>query len=347
MDKTEVNIFQFSNTDYLYLLLIIPAIILIFTILRMWRKRSLQNFGDWGVISNLMPDYSFIRPIIKFTLVVIALAAIIFAIAGPRYGEKLKEQKRKGVELIIALDISNSMLAEDIKPNRLENAKRAIWQLTNELDNDKIGLITFAGNSYIQVPITADYAVTRLMVSAVTPDMIEKQGTAIGSAIDLALNSFGPNEDESKVLVIITDGENHEDDPVEMAAEAADRGIVVHTIGMGLPKGAPIPKPNSNDFWKDREGSVVVSKLDEKTLQEIAAAGNGIYIRANNTSTGLKQLFREVEKMDKMEFNAIVYDEFNEQFGLVAGIALFILFIEMMILGKRNKIFRNLKLFEP
>ena len=339
--------FQFAHKEYLFLLIIIPLIIILFLISRYLRKKALHKFGNTNIIAQLMPEVSHSRPVLKSIIVLFAVTSLI-AIAGPQLGSKLQDVKRKGVELIIALDISNSMLATDIKPNRLEHSKRAISKLLDKLQNDKIGLIVFAGDAYVQLPMTTDYAAAKMFLSTINTKMISNQGTAIGSAIDLAIKSFTSETDKNKALIIITDGENHEDNAIAKAAEAAEQGIIVHTIGMGLPKGAPIPigRPGSSNFRTDRTGQVVISKLDETLLQQIASAGQGKYIRANNSKTGLKKLFEEINNMNKTEIESSVYSEYDEQFQYFLGFALLLLFLDFLILGRKNKYFRNVNLFE-
>ena len=340
--------FQFAHKEYLYLLLIIPIIILLLIISRYLKRKAIEKFGNTQTLLPLIDMVSFSRPIIKSIIILLAISSLIIAIAGPQIGSKLQDVKRKGVELIIALDISNSMLATDIKPNRLEHSKRAISKLLDKLHNDKIGLIVFAGDAYVQLPMTTDYAAAKMFLSTVNTKMISNQGTAIGSAIDLATKSFTSETDKNKALIIITDGENHEDDAIAKAADAAEKGIIVHTIGMGLPKGAPIPigRPGSSNFRTDRTGQVVISKLDETLLQQIASAGHGKYIRANNSKTGLKKLFEEINNMNKTEIEASVYSEYDEQFQYFIGFALLLLFLDFLLLNRKNKYFKNVNLFE-
>ena len=226
--------FRFGNPEYLYLLLIIPVLILLFGLAQYYKKKALAKFGDMSVIEQLMPFVSKSRPVLKFVFLTIAIIAIILALADPQFGSKLEKVKRKGAEIIIALDVSNSMLAEDIKPNRLERAKQAISKLVDNMENDRIGLIVFAGDSYIQVPVTSDYTAAKMFLSSINTKIVSKQGTAIGSAIDLAMNSFTPESDMEKALIIITDGENHEDDAIKPAELAYEKGIAIHTIGMGV-----------------------------------------------------------------------------------------------------------------
>ena len=339
--------FRFAHPEYFYLMLVIPAFVVLFILSRLSRLRSLRLFGDRALIAQLMPSASANRPFIKFTIWMLALAFIIGALAQPQFGSKLVTSKRKGVELIIALDVSNSMMAEDIKPNRLDRAKRAIAKLTERLRNDKIGLIVFAGQAYVQLPITTDYVSAKLFLDAINTGIVPVQGTAIGAAIQMAMKSFTPEFTGSKAVIVITDGENHEDDAVGAAKEALEKKIIVHTIGMGLPQGAPIPigGPGSRDFLKDKQNNIVVTKLDENMLTQIATAGGGTYIRANNAEVGLNNLFNEIEKMEKSELNSRDYSEYNDQFPLFLLLAFILILIDFMILDRKNKWLRNFRLF--
>ena len=339
--------FRFAHPEYFYFLLVIPVFTVFFILSRMYRRRSLRIFGDHELIIQLMPSTSTTRPIIKFSLWMFALYFIITALAQPQFGSKLLTSKRKGIELIIALDVSNSMMAEDIKPNRLERAKRAIAKLTERLRDDKLGLIVFAGQAYVQLPITTDYVSAKLFLDAINTSIVPVQGTAIGAAIEMATKSFSPNFVGSKAVIVITDGENHEDDAVGAAKTALGKKIVVHTIGMGLPQGAPIPMgtEGSRDFLKDKNNNIVVTKLDENMLTQIAAAGRGIYIRANNAEVGLNNLFNEIEKMEKTEMDSREYSEYNDQFPLFLTLALAMILIDFLILDRKNKWLRNFRLF--
>jgi Ca-activated chloride channel family protein len=341
--------FRFANNEYLYFLLIIPLLIIIYAISRQIRKRNINAYGNIHILSQLMPDASEGRPVVKFSLLLFALTWIIFSLARPQFGSKLEEIKRKGIEIVIALDVSNSMMAEDIQPSRLERAKQAISKLIEKLQDDKIGLIVFAGDSYTQIPITSDYSSAKMFLSAISTEIVPRQGTAIGSAIDLGMNSFTPDMEASKVLIVITDGENHEDDAIETAKKAAGKGIIVHTIGIGLPKGAPLPVYTSTGqkvFRKDKNGNTIISKLDESMLQQIAAAGKGVYIRSTNTRLGLNALFDEINKMEKQEFEARIYSDYDERFQYMIGMALFFLLLEFIILERKNKYLKNIKLFK-
>jgi Ca-activated chloride channel family protein len=335
--------FRFAHPEYFYTLLVIPVLMILFIFSRIVRNKSLKRFGEKDLVEQLTPSVSTGRPFVKFLLWMLVLVLIVFALAQPQFGSKLQTTKKKGIEIIVALDVSNSMKAEDIKPNRLERAKRAIAQLTERLQNDKIGLIVFAGQAYVQLPITTDYTSAKLFLDAISTESVPVQGTAIGAAINMAAKSFTPNFEGSKTIVVITDGENHEDDAVGAAKAANEEKIIVNTIGMGSPEGAPIP--NGPDFLRDKSNNVVVTKLDEKMLSEIAAAGGGTFVRASNTEVGLNSLFNEINRMEKSEINTRQYSEYNDQFPLFLSLALAFIILDFMILDRRNKLFRNFRLF--
>lgn len=341
--------FRFANPEYLYLLILIPLLLLIFRIGRGLTRRRLKQFGDPDILKNLMPDLSYSRPVVKYLLIMTALIFLILSVARPQFGTKLQEVKRKGIEIIIALDVSNSMLAQDIQPNRLEKAKQSISKLVERLVNDRIGLIVFAGQAYTQIPITNDYASAKMFLSSISTGIVPVQGTAIGSAIKLAMSSFTPQEDMSRVLIIITDGENHEDDAVAMAREAVEKGIKTYTIGVGLAKGSPVPMSGGSgqqDFLKDKDGNVVISKLNEQMLEQIATEGGGKYIRANNTRLGLNALFEDINQLEKKEIEAKVYSEYQDMFQYPAALALLLIIIEFLILDRKNRRLKHIRLFK-
>nr|WP_319512140.1 VWA domain-containing protein [uncultured Draconibacterium sp.] len=342
-----MEMFRFANIEYLWGLLLIPLLALFFAWSRISRRRALKKFGQQEILGQLMPYSSGNRPVVKFIILMLALAFFVVGIARPQFGSKLKTEKREGVELMIALDVSNSMMAEDIQPNRLERAKRAISRLVDRLKDDKIGLIVFAGDAYTQLPITTDYNSAKLFLNSVNTQIVPKQGTAIGAAIDLARKSFTPNGEANKAIVIITDGENHEDDALASAKAALDEGAIVHTIGMGLPSGSPIPvfRNGQTDYLKDRDGNVVVTKLNEQMLEQIAATGGGIYVRANNAQVGLNALFDEINKMEKQEMETRTYSEYDDQFQYFFAVGLFLLLLEFVILERKNKYLKRIKLF--
>lgn len=339
--------FRFANPDYLYALLIIPALIGLFIVAMHIRKRRISEFGNPELLQQLMPGVSKSRGWIKSIILLIAITFMVFGLARPQFGSKLTEAKRKGIEIIIALDVSNSMLAQDIQPNRLDRAKQAISRLVDQLANDRIGLIVFAGDAYVQLPVTNDYSSAKMFLSSISPGMVPKQGTAIGSAINLAVNSFSPQSETSKVIVIISDGENHEDDPVTAAQRAyAEKGVVIHAIGIGSPKGAPIPFGTGNrDFLRDKDDNIVVTKLDEETLSKVAVSGGGKYLRASNAQIGLLPIFEEINRMERIEFKDKVFSEYDDQFQYLFGLALLLLIIEFFVLERKNKLIKRLNLF--
>jgi Ca-activated chloride channel family protein len=342
--------FRFANKELLYLVYIIPVLIIIFLIAFYQRKKAIKRIGNMPVIRELMPEMSNTRHIIKFILILLAIGSLIVAIARPQFGTTLKKVKRRGVELVIALDVSNSMLANDIKPTRLKRAKMAISKLADKLHDDRIGLIVFAGDAYMQIPITIDYSAVKMILGTINTNIVPKQGTDLGSAIDLAINSFDPRSKLEKAMVIITDGENHQGNPIEMAQQATEKGITVHTIGVGSPTGTPIPVPQKfagNRFKKDNQGNIVISKLDEKVLQQVASAGNGSYIRATNADLGLDKLFKEISKMTEKEMETNIYADYQEQFQYFAALALFLLLLDFVILERKNKWLQKIDIFKP
>jgi Ca-activated chloride channel family protein len=343
-----MQLFRFANPEYLYLLLLLPVMIALFIINEFRRRNSLKKLGETFLIGKLIPEISRIRPAIKFLFQILAIAAAVIMLARPQFGSRIEEVKKQGVEVIIALDVSNSMLAEDIQPNRLTRAKQAISKLVDNLENDKIGLIVFAGDAYTQIPITTDYVSAKMFLSTINPDMVPKQGTAIGAAIDLASRSFTPGEGKSKAIIIITDGENHEDDPVASAEKASKAGIVIHTIGIGSSEGVPVPvgSGGKRDYLKDADGSTVITKLDEDILKRIAVSASGNYIRASNSNIGLDEIFSDIRKMKRDELESTMYTEYNDQFQIFAAVAFFFLILDFIIMERKNRRLQNVKLFK-
>ena len=337
--------FRFANPEYFYLLFTLPVLIAIYIYAVVIRKKALKKYGNPALIAQLMPEVSIKRQHLKFWILLATLSVMIFVIAGPQFGSKLETVKRQGVEIMICLDVSNSMMSEDVIPNRLERAKQMLSRMTDSFTDDKVGLIVFAGDAFTQLPITSDYISAKMFLSSINPSMVSTQGTAIGAAINLAMRSFTPNETSSKTILIITDGENHEDDAVKAALSATEKGVKINVVGIGTPQGAPIPIGGSNNYLKDRDGNVVVTRLNEQMCQEIAAAGKGIYVRADNTNTALRTLQSEIDKMDKDELDSKVYSEFDEQFHILAWIVLALLLIEFIIMERKSRIFSKVKLF--
>lgn len=340
--------FQLENKYFLYALSLVPVFIIIYWLINRWRKKALAAYGDVSIVKQLIPDVSVSKRIWKFILFTLAFVMVIVGIVNPQVGTKLEEVKRKGADLMICLDVSNSMKAEDLQPNRLEKSKQAISKLINKLEGDRLGLIVFGGEAYVQLPITTDYSAAKLFLESINTDMIPTQGTAIGTAIDLAIESFGKDEGKNKAIVIITDGENHEDDAIKAAELAAEKGIAIHTIGMGSADGAPIPVYKNNvreSFRKDKDGNTVVTKLNEQALQEIAAAGNGIYVRATNSDAGLNSVLDEVSKLEKKQFESKMYSDYEDRFQWFVAAALVLLLIELFLTERKSKIYQRLNLF--
>lgn len=341
--------FRFEHPEYLNLFILLPVLLAGYLLYLRWKKQSAVRYGDPAVIRRLMPDVSGIRSHIRFSLLLLTIASVILTLANPQIGSRIEKVQRRGVDLVIALDVSNSMLAQDIQPNRIERAKQSISRLIDELENDRIGLIVFAGKAYNQLPITTDYGAAKLMLSTVKPDLVPVQGTAIGQAIEMAMASF-KSEESGKAIIIITDGENHEDDAVGRAKEAAAAGIQVYTIGMGLADGAPIPVYRENQqvgFKKDRSGSTVITRLDEAMLQQIAEAGNGIYVRANNTQAGLRKVFEEISRLEQNTYDTMSYSEYDDRFQYFAGLAIFLMVLNFMLNERKSRWAGKFQLFKP
>ena len=337
--------FRFEEPLYLYLLLLIPLLAGLHYATNYYRRNRLLRYGDIELLKGLMPDVSAARREVKTWLMLAALALLIFTLARPQFGTKMDTRKRQGIEAIIAMDISNSMMAEDVTPSRLEKSKMLVSNIVDKMTDDKIGLIVYAGEAYTQLPITSDYVSAKMFLETINPSMITTQGTDIKQAIDLAMKSFTPNQDVSKAIFVITDGEDNEGGAVEMAKAAAEKGIKVYVLGVGSPQGAPIPMPGSSQYITDNTGNVVVSKLNESMCREIAAAGQGAYIYVDNSSSAQEQLSGYVDKLAKAEMESAVYSEYDEQFQAVALLVLLALVLDVLIVERKNPLFKNIKLF--
>lgn len=338
--------FRFAQPQYLYLLFLVPVIwgIYLYSLYR--NRKNVARYGNPHTLAALTPDVSKYKPGVKFFIQQLALVILVFIIARPQMGAKVETVKKQGVEIVIALDVSNSMLAKDIAPSRLEKAKQILSKLIDELDNDKVGLIVFAGDAYTQLPITSDFVSAKMFLSAISPEMVPTQGTAVGRAINLAVNSFTPDQSADKAIILITDAENHEDDAAGAAAAAAKKGIAVDVIGIGTEQGAPIPvSGNDANLRKDNQGNVVITKLNTLLGREIAQAGGGIYISADNTGSALRALTAEVRKMKKSDIESKIYSEYDEQFQGLAWIVLILLLFDIFILDRKNKYMKNIDFF--
>lgn len=338
--------FRFGEPIYLYLLLIIPLLVVFYVYTNYRRRKKLRQYGDPELMAHLMPNVSKYRPDVKFWLVTVALVMVIFMLARPQFGSKMETVKRQGVETVVALDISNSMLAQDVTPSRLEKSKKLVSRLVETFNNDKVAMIVFAGEAFTQLPITSDYISAKMFLETISPSLITTQGTDIRGAIDLAMKSFTPNEGVGRAIVLITDGENHEGGAVEAAQQVAEKGVRVFVLGVGSPDGSPIPVEGTNDFRRDKDGNVVVTKLNEQMCQEIAKAGNGMYVRVDNTNNAERALNAEINKLAKADVETQVYTEFDEQFDVLAWLALILLAVDVMLLNRKNPLFKNVKLFK-
>ena len=338
--------FRFGEPIYLYLLLIVPFLVVFYLYTNYRRRKRLRQYGDPELMAHLMPNVSKYRPDVKFWLVTAALVMVIFMLARPQLGSKMETEKRQRVETVVALDISNSMLAQDVTPSRLEKSKKLVSRLVETFNNDKVAMIVFAGEAFTQLPITSDYISAKMFLETISPSLITTQGTDIRGAIGLAMKSFTPNEGVGRAIILITDGENHEGGAVEAAQQAAEKGVRVFVLGVGSPDGSPIPVEGTNDFRRDKDGNVVVTKLNEQMCQEIAKAGNGMYVRVDNTNNAERALNAEINKLAKADVETQVYTEFDEQCDVLAWLALVLLAVDVMLLNRKNPLFKNVKLFK-
>lgn len=339
--------FRFAHTYYFYLAALIPVFTALLVLFLFWKKRTLDRYGDRVVIGQLMPEYSSVKSTLKFVLVMLAMLSLIFALANPQTGSRLEKVKRKGIDLMICLDVSNSMLAQDIKPDRLERAKQSISRLIDNLDGDRIGIIIFAGKAYTQLPITTDYAAAKMFTSTINTNLVAVQGTALADAIELASNSFGESK-RNRAMIIITDGEDHQGNTLEQAEAAVQKGIAIYTIGMGLPEGVPIPQYNGNvmtGYKKDRDGQTVMTRLDETLLQQIASLGKGMYVRATNSETGLNKILDDINKIQKTEIEEKQFSDYETRFQYFVGLALILLMLDLFVFERKTSWLKRIKPF--
>ena len=338
--------FKFANPEYLYLLVLVPVLVVLHIVSNIRRRRKLSDYGAEELLSRLMPDVSSVRPNIRFWLLFSAYTLCCFLLARPQFGSKQETVTRRGIETVIALDISNSMMADDVAPNRLEKSKRIISNLVDQFKDDKVGLIVFAGDAFVQLPITNDFISAKVFLNTIAPGLITRQGTDIKQAIELATRSFTPNEGVGKAIIVITDGENHEGGAVEAAQAAAEKGYIVYVMGVGLPSGSPIPGDRKGEFRKDKEGNIVVTHLDEEMCRSIAAAGKGVYFYVDNSNAAEKALRKEMDKLAKADIETTVYTEYDEQFAIIAWMILIVLLVEIIICDSRNPRLRKFNLFK-
>jgi len=337
--------FRFEDPIYLYLLVLIPLLALVRLFTYRNQKKRLRRFGEPELLKALMPDVSRFRPVVKFWMLQAALVLLIVMLARPQMGTKISQEKRVGIETIIAMDISNSMRAEDIVPSRLDRSKMMVENLVDHFTNDKIGLIVFAGDAFVQLPITSDYVSAKMFLSSIDPSMIASQGTDIATAVNMAANSFTQEEGIGKAIIVITDGEDHEGGAIEAAEQARKKGMRVFVLGVGSKNGAPIPIPGTGDYMKDNTGNTVMSSLNEDMCRQVAEAGGGAYIHVENNSAAQQQLDNELDKLSKKETSTTVYSDFDEQFQAFGLLALLLLIIEICVFDRRNPLLKNLSLF--
>ncbi|MEG1649671.1 MAG: VWA domain-containing protein [Rikenellaceae bacterium] len=335
--------FRFESPEYLYALILLIPIIGLYFFVKFRHDVRLKRFGDPTTIKELTPFASWFKVKVKYSFLVAAIAVTIIALARPQLGSKISEVKKKGVEIMVVVDVSNSMLAEDITPTRLAKTKFAISNLASTLVDDRLGLVVFAGDAFVQLPITSDFVSARNFVEYISPQMVANQGTDIGKALSLAARSFSAQSDKSRAIILISDGEDHGGDISGVVNSITEAGIPIHVVGIGSPEGAPITIGGQQ--MKDENGAMVVSKLGEEMLQQMALTTGGSYIRATNQSMGLDEIIKQIRKMDNKEFSSMVFDEYNEQFQYILAISLFLLLIEFVILERKNQFIARLTIF--
>lgn len=339
--------FRFGNPEYLWLFAAVPFLLAVYIYLNIRKRKDVQKMGRLSTLKMMMPELSLKRSYLKFWLIFGTLCAGVFLIARPQFGTKVETVEKEGIELVIAIDVSNSMLARDVSPDRLARAKQILSRLIDVRRNDKVALIVFAGEAYVQMPLTSDTQSAKIFLNTINPDLVPIQGTAIGEAITLGVSSFSTDKEISKAMVIITDGEDHEGNAAGVAAEAAKAGVMINVLGIGSPDGSPVPvNEYSNNFMTDNEGNVVVSRLNEQMSMEIAESGEGLYVRADNSSTAVRALEAQLDELETGKSTALSYSEYDEKFPLLGWFMLAILLLEILIYDKKNRLFRNVRLFK-
>lgn len=343
--------YKFENPIFFYAFAAIPVCIVIYIWYIYRTKKNLKKLGDLNLINQLAPEISKAKKTTKFILFLIGLSFIILGICNFQTGSKMRDVKREGADIMICLDVSNSMLAQDLTPNRLERSKIAIEKMVNKLQGDRLGIIVFAGEAYVQLPITTDYNTAKLFLESINTKIVPVQGTNIADAINKAVESFGKDEGKNKAIVVITDGENNEDakeSAVDAADEAAKKNIVIHTIGVGSESGVPIPNIVDgvvNGYKKDNEGNTVVTKLDSKILQEISSATNGVYVQASSSDIGLDAILDKIAELDKKQLESKMYSDYEDQFQWFLGVGLLFLMLESFLSERISKLWEKLNLF--
>ena len=339
--------FQFAHPQYLYLFFALPFVFAIYIYLNIKKRKDVSKLGTLELVKQMMPELSLKRSYLKFWIVFTALALGVLLVAGPQFGTKVEKVEKRGIELVIAIDVSNSMLARDVSPDRLSRAKQLLSRIIDTRKDDQIALIVFAGDAYVQMPLTSDTQSAKLFLNSIDPSLVPVQGTVIGKAIELGVNSFSSDKEVDKAMIIITDAEDHEGNAMEIAKRAGDSGIMINVIGIGSVDGSPIPESQySNSFKTDTEGNIVVTKLNEQMAREIAQNGKGLFVHANNTNSAMNALEDELDKLQKKDMESLAYSEYDEKFPIIAWILLVVLIVEVCIFDKKNRLFRNVRIFK-
>lgn len=339
--------FRFAHPEYLYLFIALPFVFAIYIYLNIKKRKDVSGIGTLDLVKRMMPELSLKRSYLKFWIVFSALVLGILLVAGPQFGTKVEKVERRGIELVIAVDVSNSMLARDVSPDRLSRAKQMLSRIIDTRKDDQIALIVFAGDAYVQMPLTSDTQSAKLFLNSIDPTLVPLQGTVIGKAIELGINSFSSDKDVDKAMILITDAEDHEGNAMQVAKRAGDSGIMVNVIGIGSVDGSPIPESSYSDQYKtDTEGNIVVSKLNEQMAREIAQNGKGLFVQADNTNAAMNALESELNKLQTKQMESLAYSEYDEKFPIIAWILLIVLIAEVCIFDKKNRIFRNIRIFK-
>lgn len=338
--------FRFENPEYLYLFIAMPFLVALYIYLNIRKRNDVKKLGVLSTVKKMMPELSLKRSYLKFWLIFAALCTGIIMIARPQFGTKVENVEKEGIELVIAIDVSNSMLARDVSPDRLSRAKQILSRIIDVRKNDKVALIVFAGEAYVQMPLTSDTQSAKLFLNTIDPSLVPVQGTAIAEAITLGVSSFSGDQDVDKAMILITDGEDHEGNANEAARQASDAGIMINVIGIGSVEGTPVPESEySNNYRTDNGGQVVVSRLNEQMAQEIAQNGKGLYVQADNSNTAVRALETELNELETKKTTSLSYSEYDEKFPFFAWILLIILIVEFLIYDKKNPLFKNIRLF--
>jgi len=339
---------QLEEKIWFWGLLVIPIILVLFLVLQIWKRKTQNKFANQAILKRLSPNISLFKSILKILVLCLAFACLSLALVNPKIGSKLETVKREGVDIVFAVDVSKSMLAEDIAPNRLDKSKQLVTQIINNLASDRIGIIAYAGKAFPQLPITTDYGSAKMFLNNMNTDMMSSQGTAINEAIELAKTYYDDDQQTNRVLVIISDGEDHSQAAANVAEEASKAGIRIFTIGVGSEKGGPIPLKRNGvvlNYKKDRQGEIVITKLNENTLKEIANEANGVYINGNNTGNVVEEIRDILNKMDKTEFESKQFAAYESQFQWFLGLGILLLFIDIFLLERKTAWLKKLNLF--